>query len=72
MDHRALLFLPDGRKLIVATEALSVWDAQAGGKLQQLPVSGGHLSSLALSPDGRLLAGAAPATGGRLLLWKVK
>jgi WD40 repeat protein len=65
-DVNAVLFTPDGRRLMTASAdgTVKVWDVQAGLEVLTLK-AGCPLVSLALSPDGQVLAagGARDALG---------
>jgi WD40 repeat protein len=70
----SLVFLPDGRSLIVGSEdvdggALRLWDVQTGRLLRTLPgYNDDNVVTMALSPDGKLLAVAS----GTLILWNTQ
>ncbi len=53
-----IAFSPDGKTLAaVAHATVYVWDARSGKELRRVRGIGKYLSTLAFSPDGRLLAG---------------
>jgi WD40 repeat protein len=61
-------FSPDGKRLASAAVwdgTVKLWDAQTGQELLNLKV-GGHVNSLAFSPDGHWLAGDP---GGTVTIW---
>lgn len=76
-DIHALAFSPDGQLLATGAEGRTVrlWDIASGKELVELqrkrPSEGGYpqfVTSLAFSPDGRLLAGG---DGSALRIWEV-
>jgi WD40 repeat protein len=64
-----LLYSPDGEYLVNGggIPELTLWDAQTGELLTQLPGVGGDRTSAAFSPDGNLLA--TSVLGGAATLW---
>lgn len=63
----ALLFSPDARRLYVAVgNKLQVWDVTTGERLTEAVVDEDSIRSLALSPDGQLLA----SVHFRMKLWR--
>ena len=71
------VFSPDGTKLFTAGSSkpsVSIWDVGTGRQLHKLQDQPAYVSTLALSPDGRWLAGASLSleTGDRdVRLWDV-
>lgn len=61
-----VLFSPDGNEVFIAAVALTSRSASSGNQLAQFPDSAG-LTSLAASPDAKILAAAA--RDGRVHLW---
>jgi hypothetical protein len=61
-------FTPDGRTLLTACEGVYFWDAATGHPLGRLPVTQ-FIWSLALAPDGKVLATADQS--GPVRLWEV-
>src|SRR5262249_27401724 len=85
---RALMFSPDGQQLVTTsfesdrtdvprkTGEVRFWDAATGRLVRTFQVSSaGVLNNAAFSPDGRLLAWAAGATGNgvgnAVFVWEV-
>ncbi len=68
----SLAFSPDGRWLYTASSDVQVWDIATGRLVRTLGEKSLSLTSLALSPDGRLLAGGTSGEGSAhmaVLLW---
>src|SRR6266545_656938 len=74
--YRGVAYRPDGRTLITATQSgvVTLWDLDAGHELTPLKGKPGppyrlpRIDTMALSPDGRLLA----ATGRDLTVWDLE
>lgn len=67
-----LVFAPDGERLFSVSEDGTVrcWAVASGASLWRAEVGAGEmLHALALSPDGRWLAGAGGGFHGRVYLW---
>ncbi len=68
----ALAFLPDGKSLAVATlgdSSVQIWDSSTGQLRRRLTGHAGDVESIAVSPDGKLLASASD--DGTTLVWDV-
>src|SRR5947208_294179 len=52
----AVAFFPDGRHLVTAGHQASVWDVGTGKLVRRVPAPNAGLASVAVSPDGKLLA----------------
>jgi hypothetical protein len=67
-----LAFTPDGGLLFSACYdgTLRAWEPRSGRLVRQDKIDG-VLNSLALSPDGRLLAGGGGGFHGRVYLWEI-
>src|SRR5207253_1838700 len=64
-----VLFTPDGKYLLSNGGAgLRVWDVEAGTELLRERLDGREVRTLALSPDGKLVAAGDQAEG--FYLWK--
>ncbi|HEY7312525.1 MAG TPA: PQQ-binding-like beta-propeller repeat protein [Gemmataceae bacterium] len=58
-EAHALAFAPDGKTLACAGEVeIRLWDVATGRQLHQRPGHDGEVSSLSVSPDGKILASA--------------
>jgi WD40 repeat protein len=74
---RAIAFFPDGRALVAATrsETVRFWDWAAGRELRPIADTGMHVFSMAVSPDGKLLAlGGTSRAGARtplIRIWEI-
>jgi len=67
----ALLFAPTGKALAVGSaKQIRVWDLAAGAPSIDLPVADNGTARFAWSPDGTILAVAAPSRPG-LVLWNL-
>jgi WD40 repeat protein len=72
----AIKYLPEGHQLAVAGwlpdkgGMLSIWDADSGKHLRDLPAGSSEVLSIALSPDGGTLASAD--AGGNVDLWNLQ
>ncbi len=67
-----LRFTPDGKALAVAcspTDTVIVWDLEAHRPRMILREAGQPVWRLAMSPDGRSLAGAKHGRGGPVVVW---
>ena len=53
-----VLFTPDGKGLISAGGDARLWDANTGRKIRSITAPDLRINSIALSPDGRFLAGS--------------
>lgn len=65
-----LAFAPDGRSIAVSVDHAVLWLSAPDGELRErfeVPVKG--VQGVAISPDGRFLAGAA--TDGRVRVWEL-
>jgi WD40 repeat protein/serine/threonine protein kinase len=62
-------FTPDGRLLATASGGVRLWDARTGILEGQLPVAN-EAVSIAISPDGKYLAGASK--DGTIRIWDIK
>lgn len=73
-----IAFGPNGQTLLVATgkgdgEAIHVWDLRTNTRKDTLMAEGYTIRKVAISPDGKLIAGGAYFPGGPgVLLWKAK
>jgi RNA polymerase sigma factor (sigma-70 family) len=68
-----LAFTPDGKTLIAGQKfhsKIGLWDVASGKKRQELDAQSGHIFTLALSPDGALLA--TGSRKGGIPLWNLK
>jgi WD40 repeat protein len=68
--YRGVAYLPDGRALITATQSgvVTLWNLDGGSELTRLAYRLVRIDSIALSPDGCLLA----AAGDALTVWDVR
>src|SRR5262249_34940968 len=72
---RSVVFLADGRTLVTASEdsTVKLWDTATWKEQLVLPRQVGPVRSLALSPDGKILATMAAGDGrgrrGEITLW---
>jgi WD40 repeat protein len=79
-DHRvhAVAYAPDGHSVACARgDLVKVWDTQTGQSLRRLePSEGEILCSVAISPDGRLLAAGTifgiKGPAGDVILWDLE
>jgi RNA polymerase sigma factor (sigma-70 family) len=64
-------FSPDGKTLATVANGISLWDAATGKQIRRF---GGLATSLAFSPNGKLLASGYYGNGlkGRVRLWDVE
>ena len=68
-ETTTLAFSPDGATLVSGGYLVTLWDVVSGAETASLPPGGGRLvQSLAVSPDGTVLAAAA---GRTVRLWDV-
>src|SRR6185503_10553247 len=67
----ALCFHPDGSKLVSSSRdgTAIIWDVRQGSVAHRLRPRAGPLTSLAISPDGNLLA---TGSAKRVVLWRVQ
>ena len=69
------VFSPDGNSLLMSFgNAIHVFDAATGKDLYQMSHEGGHLSSLAMSSDNKMLltsADSKPAQNQEICLWEL-
>jgi hypothetical protein len=58
MGHQTIAFSPNGRWAVAegAQSNLGLWDTTPGSPVRRIPSPGGGLASLAVSPDGLLVA----------------
>jgi WD40 repeat protein len=68
---RAVTFSPDGKRLAAGgmDGNLILWDAQTGNRVETLASGGGFVSSIAFSPDGKLLAAGSDTN---VILWNAE
>ncbi len=67
----AAKFSPDGKLLVVANgSSISLWDVATGKRLHDVPGHFGHITSLAFSHDGKLLASGGDGDGAAII-WDV-
>lgn len=67
-ERSVVLALPDGKRIASTNPTLKFWDVDSGTLLQTLSGAGGR--TVALSPDGTLLAGGVGNTSN-VLCWTV-
>ncbi len=69
----AAAFFPDGRRLVTACHPMRLWDVTTGRIEAALDGHIHYLYAMALSPDGKLLAGCGGVSGkpGEVELWDV-
>jgi WD40 repeat protein len=60
-DHNAIAFTPDGKTLVTGDETLGFWKTADWSLRRQIPI-GSTVWSVAVSPDGKLVAVAAEAS----------
>jgi WD40 repeat protein len=71
--YRQIVFAPDGKTIITALDlSLCVWDATNGKLLKSVDADDTYFGAIALSPDGRLLAGAGRRQQGGALAGVIK
>jgi WD40 repeat protein len=69
LESFGLAFTPDGKYLFSVSWRVQIWDVETKKLVSILPCHDDHVFSLALSPDGKILAtGSADKTIG---LWDV-
>jgi WD40 repeat protein len=64
-----LHFTPDGERVIAIGEIIRVWDVERGKELHPPEGPAGSVSTLAFSPDGKILA-ASSFSDPRIFLWE--
>jgi RNA polymerase sigma factor (sigma-70 family) len=67
MDTNAIALMPDRRTLVAGGQSLRLWEVATGRLRASLTRSGGLISAVAVSRDGRLLASAHEDT--TILTW---
>jgi WD40 repeat protein len=69
----AAAFFPDGRRLVAAGHPMRLWDLATGHVEAALDGQIHYLYAMALSPDGKLVAGCGGVSGkpGEVELWDV-
>ena len=72
---RAMAISPDGRRIATndSVDGVALWSAPSSAAAERLHRTGAEMTSLAFSPDGRLLAVAAVAPSGPMAtIWSVE
>ena len=67
-----MVWLPGEKQYVTASsdQTVRVWDREKGNQVKALPASGEQVLSLAVSPDGKRVAGGT--FGGEVLLWNIE
>ena len=63
-SNLALAYLPDGKHVVTAGHSICIWEAATGKMTLRLPSRYGLAFTVAVSPNGKMLATAGTAPGG--------